>query len=174
MKKQAFYAKHRLTDAKPIDITRRPILAKDFADSVTDFLNSNFRGLVEVTHEVPNVAFYVSISSDMAAYFLKLMLAYVNGESLLKVNISTPEEDLVVAITAEDALPYDFVDTNTLIRTAKNAGFDVTVTDNSIIMKSHLTLSAALRVYALNFSDMRYKLNELFYTGGPIVTQKSK
>ena len=172
MKKQAFYAKHKLTDAKPIDIMRRPIVAKDFADSVKDFLNSNFRGLIEVTHDVPVALFYVNISSDMAAYFMKLMLASANGEKMLKVNISTPEDCLVVTITSEGDLPFECDDANLLIRAARNAGFEIALEEHAFVLTTPLSLSKSLRVYAFSASNMYGKLNELFYTGGPIVRMK--
>jgi len=169
MRKSAFYEKYRITDAKPIDIAKRPLLAKDFADSVTDFLTENFRGLCRVRHNIPDVLLYIHVSEDMAAYFIKLMLAYVNGERMLDINITNIDEDLVMTITSDGDLPYDFTDANHLIRIAKNAGFDIIINDERLVLKAHLTLSAALRVYATSRLTMRGKLNEIFYTGGAIV-----
>lgn len=169
MRKTAFYRKHRLTDAKPIDIAKRPISARDFIYSISDFLTENFRGLCTVTRHVSDAMLYVYVSEDISAYLIKLLLACVDGEHMLYIDITDLGERLSISVSSDGELPYGFDDANQLVRTATDAGFEVFLDNDRLILTTPMVLSSTLRVYATTRFMMRAKLNEIFYTGGAIV-----
>ncbi len=166
MRKTSFYSKYRISDAKPIDVTRRTVSATDFSRATSSFLNDNFRGLCEVSSDIPETGnVYIIVSEDQTAYFFKIMLSYIEPEKSVAIKIKLAENELTVEIGSDGHLPFDPKDGLELIKLAKQAGFTVNISNDAILLRTAAKYSMTFKVYAVSMHKFSSKYHEIFYNG---------
>ena len=125
IKRSAFYKQYKISGAEPHDVVKHRVPVSIFANTVTEFLSTEFSGLVEIDCKpIWDVNSCIRVCEDFAAYFFKNLLAAIYGKDVLKIDIIL--EDDVFSITLhqprENGIAYSHI--NDLSRMAKSAGFD--------------------------------------------------
>lgn len=170
IRKSSFYKKYKISDAKPIDITRHFVQVSEFCETLCDFLNKEFIGLFEIVCEpVWDKCVFVKISEDYTAYFFKLLLATVYGRESVKINVVFEDEVLTLTISADKHLPIEGDEMNELVRIIRSTGFSFKVENDKIIIFAQIYRLRKSIVQSMSASALRKKLVEIFFTGGPIV-----
>ena len=82
---------YRISESSPENFTISPIKASDIFEATRNFLYENFRGAIDIESELYSDG-YVSISPDGLAYFFKLLLNAIFGESLVFIKMSTKDD----------------------------------------------------------------------------------
>ncbi|MBO5906911.1 MAG: hypothetical protein J6Q85_01995 [Clostridia bacterium] len=166
MKKTDFYSIYRISDTRPIDVTRRTVSVADFACATKSFLNDNFRGLCNVSTDVPQTQHaYVIVSGDQTAYFFKVMLSYIRPEKYVNVEVALESDKLTVTVSSEGHLPFSEPDALEIIKLARCAGFHASITNEIISLHTKAEGSMRYQVYAISVNDLMAKFHEIFYTG---------
>ncbi len=166
MRKTDFYSKYRISEVKPVDVARRTVSASDFAKATSEFLNGNFRGLCSVNSDISESGnIYIVVSEDGAAYFFKIMLSYIKADRYVDIDIKIVEDELRVSISSDGHLPFDKSDGLELIRLARQAGFNVNISDELMTLRTVANCSMTFKVYAVSRQRFASKYHEIFYTG---------
>lgn len=179
MTKREFVKKYRLSDAFPIDPSKKAIPAEAFSVAISEFMEDRFEGVVNVICK--NVcAHSIFICSEYVAYFFKMLIADVYGRQLLKMSIFSDEKKLNIEITAEEALPLADAELRELVKLARNGGFEILIENYpEVVDKIKLTVdyypTIPKRIYAVSIKDGRRimlgKMDEIFSLGEPMNTE---
>lgn len=168
MDKKEFIKVNLISTRTPEKIQKHIYSTKAFAVAIKDFIEENFAALAEVKDDVDS-NMSILISADFAAEFFKRLLTDIYGRIFLKIHIYTDEKKLRLIITSDSPFPLEYDETNDLIRTVRNAGFEVYPHDNGFSLAAPLSKEAALSVYAIPIRDgviiLKRKFNEMFYFG---------
>lgn len=169
MNKSEYINIHRISNAAPLDPSRKAMPAEAFASAIEEFLEGKFWGSIKVGRSVIS-AQPIMICAEYAAYFFKMLLTNVYGRCLLTLKIESDNKGLSMSISAEDKFQLSETEIRDLIRIARNAGFEILVDENLIYLKARFTATATIRrVYAVSIADgkriMLSKLIEIFYQG---------
>ncbi len=171
MTKKEFIDRHEISDAVPLDPSRKTLPAEAFASALEEFLEGRFYGAIKVRLDMIS-AQSILICAEYAAYFFKTLLTDIYGRAFLYVNIESDDKGLNILISADDALPLSESEMRRLIRIARNAGFDIRPEPCSIKLSVAFSHAAIRRVYAVSVVDGRRimlgKLIEIFYQGEPM------
>ena len=173
MTKREFIDHHEISDAVPLDPSRKTLPAEAFASALEEFLEGRFYGAIKVR---PNMisAQSILVCAEYAAYFFKTLLTDIYGRALLYVNIESDDKGLNILIGADDELPLNESEMRRLVRLARNAGFDIRPEPCSIKLSVAFSPAAIRRIYAVSVVDgrriMLSKLIEIFYQGEPMST----
>ena len=175
MNKQEFLSKYKFSDAEVIDPRSVFLGATETVLALSDFLNENFKGLVEVdgyssSHE------RVLLSPEYLALFFKQLLADIYGRYFLKISIKCDTELMSIHIPHDDSLPLSFEERCKIIKTARNAGFEVYKDENGMLLTVQYADRKTYYVYAVPSNASRivkYKLGEIFFCGRPMVLEPS-
>ena len=170
IRRSSFYKNYKISNAKPVDIARHFVQVSSFCDTICDFLNNDFTGLVETICEpIWDPCVFVRISEDYTAYFLKLLLATIYGRDSVKIDMLFEDEVLTISISADGHLPIEGDEMNELVRTLRSTGFSFKVENDRITVFAPVYRLKKSIVQSMSLISMREKLVEIFYTGGPIV-----
>ena len=178
-----FKQSYRLSDALPMDPSARAMDAMGFAYALEEFLNGNFRGLLEVSCTA-NTGQKVLVCPEYVAFYFKTLLTYVHGRIFLKIIIESTDKHLTVRVESDEPLPLTYEETNNLIRAARNGGLQVYMRDEGMFMTLRFSDAARHRLYAISLRDgrrsMLASLDEIFFCGmritgvAPTVNPRSK
>lgn len=171
MNKGEFIKQHEISDACPIDPTRKALPAEAFSSAICDFLENRFAGAIKARAEIIS-AQPILISADYAAYFFKMLLTYIYGRSFLNAYFESDKNGFHILINADEELPLSDSEQRELIRIARNAGFEIYPESTSLKLTAKFSVAALHRVYAVSIYDgkriMLGKLVEIFYHGEPL------
>lgn len=164
MKRSHFIEKYRLSDEHPYSIDTGVIAVNDLIKESGRFLEDNFYGLFKVKSDL-TVRGHICIALDQTVYFFKLLVFSIRAKSLINVNFSCNNSDLLVNISAADGLPIDGDDLRILIKSARNAGFEANKTTDGLVLSVKL-LTLPVKVFAKSIipaSTIRKKLRKIFF-----------
>ena len=168
MTKKEFIAQYGISDAMPIDPSRRALPAEAFASAITEFMDKRFCGAIQVDCKIIS-AQAVLVCAEYVAYFFKTLLTSVYGRVMLRLSIFSDSECLHMNIDADDDFPIADGEMRELIRLARNAGLDIRPEPSKIRLSVSFTPATLHRVYAVSTFDGRRimlgKLVEIFYHG---------
>ena len=174
MTKSEFIEKYKIADAMPIDPSRRSLPAEGSTLAIAEFLNERFSGAISVELGAVS-AQAVFISAEYLAYFFKQLVTEIYGRSMLKVYIETDGDNLTIRISSPDPVPIEEAVLCKLIKTARNAGFQVDLLDDTFLMYVPHSHKKIRRVYAISVMDSRRvmlgKFVEIFCHGELISTE---
>ncbi len=166
MKKTDFSRKYKISDAVPTDPTMHRISLAVFAETLKSFLEENFAGAVKVDiHMNTKLECYASLSPEYVAYFCKLLLSYLHGKALLNVIVDCAQNELRVRFEIDREWLLDRRQTADLIRAARNARFDVTLSDCGLLLTREVNMNYVYSIYAISTDILRAKLHEIFFVG---------
>lgn len=170
MNKRDFINEYRIFDSLPIDPSSRVLPAEGFAIGIEEFINERFRGVARARSSVISYS-AVSVSTEYVALFFKLLLAEIHGRCFLDIELSSDPNEMTIKISWEGQLPLDQEQIRDIIRTARNGGMHISVTEEKIELKLCFVNSFKRRVYAISVNDGRRvimsKFNEIFSFGDP-------
>ena len=164
MKKSQFKEKFGIADIRPVSVAHHHVFATEFADATKRFIDDNFRGICEISCNVPDNSAVLTISMEQSVCFFRDLLAAVYGGEMIHIKIDIDEINLNVCIEAEEHLPIECKDANALIRRSKQAGFEVEITNTCLKAYTKHKRFAYCKVYALSF-DQLYGLYRLMFFG---------
>ncbi len=168
MTKKDFIQRYSIANAEPVDPSKRALPAEAFSSAIVEFMEKRFVGAVRI--ECDNIsAQSISVCAEYVAHFFKTLLTDVYGRVLLNINIHSDGEGLHINVSADGALPISDVEMCSLIRLARNGGFEIYPASDSIRLSVGFSPTAPRRVYAVTIMDGRRvmlgKLIEIFCHG---------
>ena len=173
MTKSDFIEKYKISDAEPLDPSKKSIPAESFSIAIAEFMEAKFDGVVRVKcDDISPQA--IMVCSDYVAYFFKKLLTAIYGRTIIDMHIFSDEEGLNLNITCNGELPLSDAEFRNIVRLARNGGFQVFSEDypNSLSSLSLFVVfhpRIAKRVYAVTIRDGKHimlsKLNEIFHCG---------
>lgn len=168
MTKKEFIQYYSIADAEPIDPSRRALPAEAFSAALIEFMENRFPSVVRVSCEKIS-AQSVLLCAEYVAAFFKSLITYVYGRAVINIDIVTDNDHLILYITADGGLPITDSELRSLVKLARNGGFEFYLTGDSIKLTASFSPTAVRRVYAVNIVDgrgvMLGKLVEIFCYG---------
>ena len=169
IKRSAFYKQYKISGAEPRDIVKHRVPVSTFANTVTEFLSTEFAGLVEINcTPIWDVNSCIRVCEDFAAYFFKNLLAAIYGKAVLRIDLTL--EDDVFSITLhqpnKSGIAYEHV--NDLSRMAKSAGFEYDISDERLLLYTRTLRYTRTGVRSMTQNLLRARFVEIFFTGAPM------
>lgn len=167
MTKNDFIKQYKITDATPIDPSRKALPAAGFSSAIKEFMEEIFRGAAHVECDnIPSTPIFVC--AEYAAFFFKALLTDIYGRVFVNIKITSDTKELSILIQA-DGLPVTDSEMRDLIRLARNAGFRIMLEENAIRLRVEFSHVAIHRVYTVSIMDgkriMLGKMVEIFCHG---------
>ena len=167
MNKNEFIKQYKITDATPIDPSRKALPAAGFSSAISEFMEERFRGAARVECDnIPSTPIF--LCAEYAAFFFKALLTDIYGRAFLNVKITSDQKEMSILIEA-DELPITDSEMRDLIRLARNAGFKIMPKANTIGLSVEFSPIAIHRVYTVSIIDgkriMLGKMVEIFCHG---------
>ena len=106
--------------------------AKNVAEAVDKFINDNFRGLAEVSFDLPDEA-EIFLSIESLAVLFKEIFDLVLGRALLKMKFCFNLGKLVMHLLPEPRIECSFEDISRIVRLARDVGFELVRDDDRVI-----------------------------------------
>jgi hypothetical protein len=148
MDQNNFIERYSISDAVPREIKKSVYTTTVFSQSVSEFIEENFKGLAEVEC-CTSTNLSIMVSEDYSAYFFKKLLSYVYGKNFVKISFFTDDNQFNVEISSGTPLQISHQHMNDLIRQARNAGFEVHSIDGSVTLATPILKEVTLSVYAI-------------------------
>ena len=168
MNKQEFIKEYSIKDAMPIDPSLRVLPAEGVAEAIEEFIGERFRGVARAGSSVATYGGLL-VCPDYLAYFFKALFTEIYGRCFIEINITNNDERLFIAAEVDGYIPISDVARRNLIKIARNAGAEVSLSERGISLSFRFEDAAIRRVYAISVNDGRHsmlsKLGELFYCG---------
>ena len=167
MNKNEFIKQYKITDATPIDPSKKALPAAGFSSAIAEFMEERFRGAARV--ECDNIpATPIFVCAEYAAFFFKALLTDIYCRAFLNIKITSDQKEMSILIEA-DELPITDSEMRDLIRLARNAGFKILPKANTISLSVEFSPIAIHRVYTVSIIDgkriMLGKMVEIFCHG---------
>lgn len=165
MRKSDFYGQHKVSKEKPVEFAKKDVDPYKTALTIKEFLDENFRGLCNTICEAKAQFRLIRISEDYTAYFLRTMLSFVHGRSVVDLVLTVNEREFFIIVKGNGGLPFTPTEMNTLMRISRMAGFTPSLKDDALILEVDMTYTTIGILSAISVNTFRQKLYEIFYTG---------
>lgn len=167
MKKTLFTEQHRISAAKPTNLTTSRVTVINFATSINTFLEENFHGAVEMDFDsVMKNPGFITLCPEYVAYFLKLLLVYLDGKDMLYVKMECDSDDkLVLRIDSPGFKNFTGAEFCDVVRAAKGTQFIPYETEGGFVLKKPYKISCAMSLYSTSSTVMRDELYRIFFAG---------
>lgn len=145
MKNKKFLLKVRRDLApEPEDFSIRKFSCFDFFTSTSSFIEYNFSGAMNI--EFPKTCSgYVHISPRGFAAFIRLLLSEIYGSTMTTARVYANEKEVVISISGSGLIKSRAK----LINLAERSGFSFVEEENTIILRTPLTLAGELYVFSV-------------------------
>ena len=90
----------------------------------------------------------VLVNLEYTAFFIKNLLTAIFGRTYVEFIFREAKDGIVLEIRASSPLPLTYEETNAAIKDARNAGFDVKLTEYGFLLSLDFRDAATYRVYA--------------------------
>lgn len=160
MAKSDPYKKCKMTETKPRDGAMHEIYVSEFLKTLDGFLKSNFLGLIEMKYE-DDFGDSITVCEEYAALLFKNLIMFVDGKYYIEVVCEKAPDSLKLKINT----PFDVSDLSLrarLVRTARNAGFEIEPRDDGILLTIPTHKNRYYAVYAKNGINMRLKQSLIY------------
>lgn len=145
---------NRETIPEPSDFQIQKLSCFDFFTSTESFVEYNFSGAISI--EFPEKrSGYVHISPRGFSAFMRLLLSEIYGKNLTEVRFFSSDRDIVISISKSNNLK----NRKRLIDIAERSGFSLTEEVDTLILRTPLTLTQELFVFA---TDTLVLINYLY------------
>ena len=114
--------RYRISEGAPNDFTKATVRISDIFDATRNFLDENFRGAIEASGEISSDG-YAIISPNGLAYFFKILLNAVFGESMVFMKMSTKDNVFVMETSWKHHRDINAEDISELESIARVSGF---------------------------------------------------
>ena len=143
----------KITEKSPDDFIIETLRISDILNSTQRFFENNFRGAV-ITEGTPELFGYAEASVDGIAYFFKVLLNAVFGESILRVNMDKANGRFVIKTQWRHCRDISESDLFELENTARISGFTFDFSKNGefdkIDISTPLKIMSYFPVYAIS------------------------
>lgn len=159
-----FFKKYKLGSAIPSDPTHREISALDFAVTIDKFICEHFRGLAKITYD-SSLSGSLLVSTEYFAQFLKNLLTLFGGKEFIEISATTEESTLFLHLNLTVTKDMSLYDRPAIIKSARNAGFDVRTDTCGIVLFARLHRESFVGVYARRAAKEKLSrsLNYIFF-----------
>ena len=144
---------------EPEDFSIRKFSCFDFFASVNSFIEHNFAGAIKIDFPESYRGF-LHISPRGFAYFISLLLSEIYGKSLVTVDVSASDTEVILNISYKEKLKRE----KQITDVAERSGFSVTHGDNTIILRTPVKLTQEAFVYAGDVLELINYFYEVFLT----------
>ena len=153
--------KRLISESTPGDFTITTIPMYDVASSIQNFFDTNFRGSI-ITEEFPFFYEYTEISPDGLAYFFKVLLNAVFGESVVRVSITKEDRKFVIKTKWRNMREIRAEDLDELRKTARISGFELSFSQNEDFCEAYASLPLKLTNYISVYANSEYRMFTAF------------
>ena len=161
MKKQAVYDFRLISQNAPEKYVVSVFSALDVCRSAEKFFTENFRGAILL--ELPeNTAGYVIASPDGIAYFFKVLLNAIFGDSAVKIKMSCDADFLCISTCWKQTKDISSSDLRELEKIARLSGFGFEILSSGETARLDLYLSIQKLSYLPLYATDTYSLHEAF------------
>ena len=150
MRKSHFKLKNKLSEIIPDDMRLYPVEACTLAGVIDRFLSENFDGLFEVRRAMGRGG-RVMVSVDGIAYLMRKMINAALGKSIVELDIREDGNYLAIHTNLSYSSLGDERAMRDIVKTAKEAGFLVTLDgDGSFIFSTAIEREAKIALRAIS------------------------
>lgn len=135
--------------------------AENVALAVDKFFNDNFRGLAEITIDLPDDA-ELFISIESYAMFFKEVIDFVKGRALMKIHFSSKHGKMFMRMSSSPKLPCKFEEASRFIKYARSVGFEIIRDEDGVIFTIDSKIKKHFRVYAPTIKDSVQMIANIF------------
>ena len=136
-----------LSSADPQDASRQKVSTRDLSSAISDLLYRKFKGLAESDPPLMTEDF-ILISATQLAYFMRMLLKFVDGGAYLYIKYRYTDGLFVIDIESPDGIPLELSQKAILCSAASEAGFDFGFHTDRIRLSAEL-LSSRVRAMAI-------------------------
>ena len=147
MKITDFTKKYKITDVVPREIEAHVYDVANFTETLQSFFEIKFDGLVIVNFSGDNSG-RIKMSEEYLAFFFKILLRSLNGERILNLEIIQNHSRLCIITTADGGVTVDSSELSLLVKSARNAGFEIERVQNGFMIYTALITSKELTLRA--------------------------
>lgn len=151
----------KLNTSHPADTTPQKTSTRDISIAVHELLCRKFKGLAEA-ELTTDAEDFILISPTQLAYFLRMLLKFVDGDAYLRISYERTSECFIIKIKPSHPLNMELSQRATLCSAAISAGFDVDLSSEDILLYTDL-LSTHPRVMSI-YEKLSVDLELLFET----------
>ena len=155
-----------ISESIPDDFSKATVKISDIFYATRDFLEENFRGAVELPCETLGEG-YALISPNGIAYFFKLLLNAVFGESMVFIKMSTKDNVFSIETSWKHHRDINKCDLAELENVARVSGFKTEfMLDGKICrvaITTELKRERSLPLYAISKSKMHEAYIRVFF-----------
>ena len=168
IRKSDFYKRYKISDARPLNISKHYVVVSSLADTLVDFLENEFMGLFDVNDEpIKDTNACVKVSEDFLAYFFKEFMGTIFGRDYLKIRFVLEDEIFKIIVRSDTHLPVTCDEMNCLTRIVHDTGLSIYIDNDIMILYSPVRRMTRRMLHSLSVNRFRQKLVEIFFTGGP-------
>lgn len=147
----------RDTIPEPEDFSLRKFSCFDFFTSTNSFIEHNFRGAVNIDFPETCKGF-VHISPRGFAYFISILLSEIYGNSMVNAQVTSSDTDVIITIKGVAAQKR----IRQLENIAERSGFSVIKSGNDLILKTPVSITQEMFVYARDILELINYFYEVF------------
>lgn len=135
--------------------------AEDVVVVIDRFINENFRGLAEITWDLPrDVEIFVSIESF--AMFFKDVIAFIFGRALLKMHFYHKFDKMYLKFDSVPKLKCKNEENYRFLKLARDVGFDIDWSKEEFLLTVDTTVKHRYSLYVPTVKDNAKKIEEIF------------
>lgn len=159
-----FFAKYNLKNAVPKDPSFHEVSALDFAVTLENFINEHFLGLAKINYD-SSLSGSVTVSPEYSALFLKNLLAYVSAKQFIEISVKERDDELLLHVNLKINEDTELDMRSAIIKSARNAGFDLHLAKDGIILSTKRHKESFTCVYARSTAKDKFirSLNYIFF-----------
>ena len=161
MKNFAEELKRRLSDYIPDEFEITTVRISDVFQSTQRFFDNNFRGAV-ITEGTPELFGYTETSVDGIAYFFKVLLKAIFGESVVKVNMDKRDSGFVIRVRWLRCREISPSDLSELENTAKLSGFSLKLSSDGEFDEAEISLPVKIMSYFPVYAVSEFKMHTAY------------
>ncbi|MBQ8689865.1 MAG: hypothetical protein IJ515_05845 [Clostridia bacterium] len=150
----------RVIDTSPSECRIVTFSSLEFTSAVEKFINSNFRGLIDL--EITNNAMgYIDVSARGFAHFLKMLLTEINAKAEISAKIKCSPDLVEIKVDCGDIS----VDFSQMIKIAEQSGFKLKKNPSGTIIELYTPIrtSSYMCIYSSGPMHIMNALIEVFF-----------
>jgi len=168
IKRSAFYKQYKISGAEPIDVVKHRVPISTFTNTVIEFLDTEFTGLIDVECKpIWDINSCIRICEDYTAYFFKNLLAAFYGRESISIEMALSDDIFTIQIKSKEDFKIPLGEMNELLRIATSSGFSYELADSTLTLYSSVLRIKQTSVRSISFNRLRARFTEIFFTGGP-------
>ena len=161
MKNFAEEIRKRLSDYVPDEFEITTVRISDVFLSTQRFFDNNFRGAV-ITEGTPELYGYTEASVDGIAYFFKVLLRAVFGESVVRVNMDKADSKFLIKVKWRHCRELSEADLSELENTARLSGFSLKISSDGEFDGAEISMPVKIMSYFPVYAVSEFKMHTAY------------